>query len=484
MKLGALLADLPYEIIQGEVTRDIKSICWDSRKAVEDSLFICVKNRNVDRHDYALEAVKRGATALVVEHEVLNIPQEITIVKVDRSRKTMADIADRFYDEPSKKLKLIGVTGTNGKTSITYFVSKILEGLDIKSGLIGTIENSIGGVKLETEKLNPTTPDSIELQSTFSEILEKGASHAVMEVTSAALEQERVHKCDFDIGIFTNLTQDHLDEHGTMENYKRAKMKLFKMCKIGIINLDDAISQEIIQDAECNVITYGIGSNADYKASYIKYSYDGIRFLLSYTDKKMKVSLKLQGEFNVYNALASIAVCNQLGFTLEEIIGVINNLEGVPGRFQMVPNNKGILSIVDYAHSPDSLENILTSVSEISKGRIILVFGCGGNRDKTKRPIMGEIAGRYADHCIITSDNPRMESPMDIIEDIEKGILKTNCSYEKIEDRKTAIIRALGSAEYDDVVIVAGKGHENYQILENETIHFSDYECIMEYFTC
>ncbi len=482
MKLHELLNELSYEVIQGTVDKEIKNICWDSRKVESDSLFIAVKNRNVDRHDFAAEAVKNGAAAVLVEHEVLEIPEWVTMVKVKNSKRAMAAIAHKYYGEPSKKFNLIGVTGTNGKTSVTYFISKILYSAGRQAGIIGTVENSIGGKKLKTEKLNPTTPDSIELQQSFAEMIKEGATDVAMEVTSSALDQERVYKCDFNIGIFTNLTQDHLEEHGTMENYKKAKMKLFKMCKKAIINADDIIAQDIKLHADCPVITYGIENDADFRASNIKYSLKGVSFCLNYNGMTKKVSLSVPGKFSVYNALAAISACYFSNLTLDEIILGINTIHGVPGRFEVVPNDKDILVIVDYAHSPDSLKNILISVREITKGNVITVFGCGGNRDKTKRPLMGEIAGNLSNLSIITSDNPRMEDPKAIIEEIEQGMLKTSCAYEKIENRKEGIFEALNRANKGDAVIIAGKGHETYQILREKIIHFDDKEVVNEYF--
>jgi UDP-N-acetylmuramoyl-L-alanyl-D-glutamate--2,6-diaminopimelate ligase len=482
MTLFELLKGIDYEILAGNVNLDISSITWDSRNVDKNSLFIAVKNKNADRHDFAVDAVNNGAIALVIEHEIKNIPGNITVIKVKESKKAMSIIAQNYYGNPMGKLKVIGITGTNGKTSVTYFISKILETFNIKCGIIGTIQNTIDGQKMKTKKLNPTTPDSIELQASFAEMLDYGATHAAVEVTSAALSNDRVYGCEFDIGVFTNLTQDHLDEHGTMENYKKAKMKLFRMCKIGIVNIDDKVAADIMSYANCELITYGIENDCDFRAANIKYTSSGVKFNLEHNCETKEVELNIPGRFSVYNALSAIASCNVLGLNLDDIIEGVKSIQGVPGRFQAIPNSKGILAVVDYAHSPDGLENILTSVKEITKGRIILVFGCGGNRDTTKRPIMGEIAGKYSDYCIITSDNPRKEDPGLIINEVEAGMVKTNCSYEKIENRKQAIFKALHMAEACDTVLIAGKGHENYQILKDETIHFSDEEVIKEYF--
>jgi UDP-N-acetylmuramoyl-L-alanyl-D-glutamate--2,6-diaminopimelate ligase len=482
MKLNELLKGLSYEVMQGTEHMQIESISWDSRRIKQNSLFICVKNRNVDRHDYAAVAVQKGAVALVVEHEVEEVPAGITIIKVEDSKKAMARIASIYFEEPSKKFNLIGITGTNGKTSVTYFVSKVLEGAGRLTGIIGTIQNTVGGRELIAEKLNPTTPDSIELQESFKEIAEAGASDVVMEVTSSALDKGRVYECDFNIGAFTNLTQDHLEEHGTMENYKNAKLKLFKMCRKTLTNADDPVSKDIKEVAAGEVYTYGIEEKADFKAFDVVYGLDSVEFSLKFNNEVRRIKFNVPGKFSVYNALATIGICYLSGLELDAIIGGLKNITGVPGRIEKVPNNKGILAVVDYAHSPDSLENIIKSMREISKGKVITVFGCGGNRDKTKRPIMGEIAGRLSDFVVITSDNPRKEEPAAIINEIEQGILKTSCDYIKHENRKEAIFEALDRAKPGDVVVIAGKGHETYQIIGDTTIHFDDREVVAEYF--
>ncbi|MBL4937387.1 UDP-N-acetylmuramoyl-L-alanyl-D-glutamate--2,6-diaminopimelate ligase [Clostridium sp. YIM B02515] len=482
MKLKELLINLNYELIQGSDNIEIKNIGWDSRRVKPNSLFICVKNKNIDRHDYAASAVLNGATALVIEHDIEKISENITIIKVPDSKKAMAKIASLYYGEPSKKFNLIGITGTNGKTSVTYFVSKILENAGRLTGIIGTIQNTVGGKELKAAKLNPTTPDSIELQESFNEIFSGGASDVVMEVTSSALDKGRVYECHFNIGVFTNLTQDHLEEHGTMENYKNAKLKLFKMCKKALINADDIVSKEIREIASGKVYTYGIEEPSDFKAFDIIYGLDSVEFSLKFMNEVKRVKFNIPGKFSVYNALSAIGICYLSGLNLDTIIDGLKDIKGVPGRVEKIPNDKGILAVVDYAHSPDSLENIINSMREIAKGKVITVFGCGGNRDKTKRPIMGEIAGRLSDYVVITSDNPRKEDPITIINEIEQGILKTNCHYEKCENRKEAIFKALEKADIGDVVIIAGKGHETYQIIGDTTIHFDDREVVREYF--
>lgn len=482
MELKDVLSDLSYDILQGTLEVEIEDICWDSRVVSEKSLFICVKNKNIDRHEYALSAIEKGAIALVVEREVENIPRDIAVIRVKDSRKAMAIISEKYYGNPSEKLNLVGITGTNGKTSVSYFIYQTLEQLGVKCGLIGTIENSVAGSVLKTNKLNPTTPDSLELQKSFREIVDAGGTHTVMEVTSSALDRDRVVGCNFNVGVFTNLTQDHLEEHGTMENYKNAKLKLFKMCKTAVVNSDDDVSRDIIDMFNKPLITYGISKEADLKAFDIKYSLTKVEFKVKYKFLEKKVQLNVPGIFSVYNALATLGVCLSLGFGIDKIIEAIGNIKGVPGRVEAVSNNKGIVAIVDYAHTPDALEKVLKSLKELSKGKLITVFGCGGDRDPSKREIMGVIAGAVSDYCIITSDNPRTEDPIKILNEVEIGVKKTNCSYIKNADRRKAIYRALEIAQQGDVVIIAGKGHETYQIIGNNTIHFDDREVVREFF--
>lgn len=481
MKIKELLNNIPYEIIQGSDENEIKNISWDSRQVEKQSLFICVKGKNVDRHDYALTAIEKGAVALVIQHGVENIPKDVTIIKVKDSQAAMAVIASQFYGHPSRKFNLIGITGTNGKTSVSYFISEILESLGKNVGIIGTIENKIGKQNLNVEKKNPTTPDSLDLQSSFSEMVKNSVTDVVMEVTSIGLDHHRVDESDFDIGVFTNLTQDHLDEHGTMENYRDAKIKLFKMCRQGLINIDDSYAEDFINAATCKVLTYGIHKEADYKAEDISYSLEGVSFTLNHHGEKKEIDLKIPGKFSVYNALAAIGSCHALGIPLDDIAKGISSIHTVRGRFETVPNSKGYMVVVDYAHTPDGLENILSSVKALTDKKVISVFGAGGDRDKTKRPIMGEIAGRLSHHCVITSDNPRTEDPEGILKDIEAGIKKTDCPYELVVDRKEAIHSALKTAEPGDIVVIAGKGHETYQIFKDKTIHFDDVEVAKEF---
>lgn len=480
--LSELLEGQMYKVLQGSSNIQVEGLAWDTRDMSKNTLFICVKNKNIDRHAFAKEAIRKGAIAIIVENEITDLPDEVTVIQVKDTRKSMSLIAQTYYERPMEHMKVIGVTGTNGKTSTTYFISQILTRLGKKTGLIGTIENSIDGKTIETKKLNPTTPDAIELQSSLAEMRAYEVNYAVMEVSSSALVQDRVYGCFFDIAIFTNLTQDHLEEHGTMKHYKSAKMQLFHKCKLGIINTDDEMGKEIIAKNICKPVTYGINSDADFKAINIKYNQYDVSFDLVCSEGIKKVTFKVPGIFSVYNALAALSCSVALGYGLDEVITALQQIIGVPGRFEVIPNSKGILAIVDYAHSPDSLKNILISVKQFTKGRVIIVFGCGGERDRSKRPIMGEIAGYYADICIITSDNPRKESPQKIMLDIEEGMKKQVNCYEKIEDREKAIRYALAQARENDTVVIAGKGHEGYQIIGDKKIHLNDAEIVKAWF--
>lgn len=471
MRLNELLKGIEYEILKGD-NIDIKAIAYDSRKVSDVSMFVCVSGFVTDGCKYIDEAVKNGAKAIMVEQPIY-LNKNVTIIKVKNSRYAMAIAISNLYNNPSKDIKLIGITGTNGKTTTSFLISSILKEAKKNVGLIGTIENHIGDKVLKSEH---TTPEALELNQLFLEMKQNNINYVVMEVSSHSLALDRVSGCNFEIGIFTNLTQDHLDFHKTMDNYRKAKAKLFKMCKKGIINIDDVSSKYIADTASCDIIKFGINNNADFKAQNIKLSADGVNFDIIIDNRNINFCLPIPGKFNIYNTLAAIATCYSLSIPIETIQNGIKNTKTVAGRCQSIKTNKGFNIIVDYAHTPDGLENIITTVNEFNRGRTIVVFGCGGDRDKTKRAIMGEIAGNLSDFCIITSDNPRSENPESIIADIENGILKTKCSYIKIVDRKEAIKHALNLAQKNDIVVIAGKGHENYQIFKDKTIHFDDFE--------
>ncbi|HHY79833.1 MAG TPA: UDP-N-acetylmuramoyl-L-alanyl-D-glutamate--2,6-diaminopimelate ligase, partial [Thermoanaerobacter sp.] len=424
MKLIDILKGVNCEI-KGDPNIDISGVCYDSRKSKNKYLFIAIKGFKTDGIFYVEEAIKNGAVAVVTDREIKEYPG-ITTVLVEDARAAMAKIASNFYNNPTSKLTLIGVTGTNGKTSVTYMLKAILERQNNKVGLVGTIQNMIGDEVIPSVH---TTPESLDLQELFSIMVNKGVKYVVMEVSSHSLALNRVDECEFDIAVFTNLSQDHLDFHQNMEEYAKTKSKLFKMAKsASVINIDDKYSSMMIESSKAKVLTYGIKDFAYVMAKDIRNSLDGVKFKVQIEDKKEEISLKIPGIFSVYNALAAITVADFLGISLRSVREALSQVT-VKGRFELVETGKDFYVIIDYAHTPDGIQNIMEALKEYKTGRKILLFGAGGDRDKTKRPLMGEVAGKYADFCILTSDNPRSEDPREIISQIEEGIKKTNCPY-------------------------------------------------------
>lgn len=475
MKLTDILKDIEFEI-KGDINVEIRGICYNSKKCDKNFIFIAIKGFKEDGADFINDAIKRGANVIVIDRDV-EITGNITVIKVKNCRKAMAKISSNYYGNPTSRLFLIGVTGTNGKTSVTYMIKSILESQNNKVGLIGTIQNMIGNKVFPSEH---TTPESLDLQKFFRVMLDEGVKYVVMEVSSHSLALNRVDECDFDIAVFTNLTEDHLDFHRTMKNYADAKKKLFQMAKTAcIINIDDDYASLMIESSNAKVLTYGIKDCAYIMAKDIKINLKGTRFKVQIQDTAEEISLKMPGLFNVYNALAAISVAYFLKIPLNTIKMVLSKIQ-VKGRFEVIDLDVPYYIIIDYAHTPDGIENLMKTLDEYETGRKILLFGCGGDRDVNKRPIMGEIAGKHADLCILTSDNPRTEEPMEIIKQIEKGIKKTSCPYVIIENRKEAIRYALSAARENDVVILAGKGHETYQVLNDKTIHFDEREIIRQ----
>lgn len=476
MKLSKLLRGIDYTIIKGNIEVDINNIQYNSRKVEKEDVFICIRGFAADGHDYAPSAIERGASVIICEKDITT-EHPVTIIKVKDTRKAMALAAANFYDNPAGKLKLIGITGTNGKTTSTYMMKAILEEAGHKVGLIGTISNYVGNERLHADR---TTPESLELQQLFHYMVEKGMEYCIMEVSSHSLELDRVYGVKFKYGVFTNLTQDHLDFHKTFENYYNAKLKLFKASEYSVLNMDDAYGVRIKEDADCKKITYGIDAAADFKAKNIGMHSRGANYTLSGSEGEYNVGIYIPGRYNIYNSLCAAAVCLSEGIDSDAVIGGLEKVQ-VPGRCELVTKdyNMGFDIIVDYAHTPDGLENILNTAREFTKHRLISVFGCGGNRDRTKRPIMGEIGSRLSDVAVITSDNPRDEEPDAIIKDILAGI--NNDNYVVIENRKQAINEAIHMAQAGDVIVIAGKGHEDYQIFKNnEIIHFDEREIVKE----
>jgi len=445
-----LLRDLLKRIkpleIKGNPDIEIRGVTYDSRKALSGYLFVCIEGFQTDGHKYAQQAVDNGATALIVQKDI-SIVGDVTFVKVRNSREALAAVSAEWFSNPSGDLNLIGITGTKGKTTTTYMIKSILEKAGHKTGLIGTVANCIGSEKIPARR---TTPESYDLNEMLEKMKDKGADTVVMEVSSQGLKLHRVSFIEFDIGVFTNFSKDHIGgfEHPDMEDYLQSKLKLFTLCKRGVVNLDCSCAARVISSAPCRITTYGIEKQADVIARNIETHSDSVEFDVTapWFEGRIKAGL-----LDVH----------------------------VPGRAEVVPTpGKPYTVMIDYAHTPDSLENILSTVKEFAKGRLISVFGCGGDRDRSKRPLMGEISGRIADLTIITSDNPRTEDPVQILKDIEEGIKKTNGEYVIIEDRTEAIRYAMNHARNGDIIVLAGKGHETYQIFKDKTIHYDEREIV------
>ncbi|WP_040329410.1 UDP-N-acetylmuramoyl-L-alanyl-D-glutamate--2,6-diaminopimelate ligase [Clostridium ihumii] len=476
MEISKLLNNIEFKILKGDENCCIKNIQYDSRKISKDDMFFCIEGFNVDGHKYIDSAINNGALAIVVQKDIDIKNENVIVIKVEDTRKALAVAASNYYDNPSEKLKIIGITGTNGKTTSTFMMKSILEKCGYKVGLIGTIANYIGAEKLKSER---TTPESLELQAIFNKMVKNDVTHCIMEVSSHSLELDRVYNVNFSEGIFTNLTQDHLDFHKTFENYFNAKLKLFKKSNTSIVNIDDKYGKTVVEKLGNEVLTYSIDENSTFKAENLRLHSRGMEFTVNINGKDEKIELSVPGKYNVYNALGSIIAALEEGATVENIREGLKNIQ-VPGRCEIVTlnHNLGYDVIVDYAHTPDGLENVLKSVRELAKGRLISVFGCGGDRDKTKRPIMGKIGSELSDIAILTSDNPRSEEPLQIIDDVKAGIKKDN--YIIIENRRDAIKHAMKIANENDIIVVAGKGHEDYQVLKDKTIHFDEREVIEE----
>lgn len=462
---------------KGNFDIEIENIESDSRKVTKNGLFFAIKGFAVDGTDYINSAVENGAIAVVIEDEKdikkIEKIKDITVALVPDIRKAMAISACNFYDNPLKKLRLVGVTGTKGKTTTTFMVKEILEKQGYKVGLIGTIANYIGEVCLGDS--SRTTPESIELQKLFARMVEEKCQVAVMEVSSQSLKLDRVYGCDFDIGVFTNFSEDHISEHEhpDMEDYFKSKCKLFDMCKTAFINVDDLYGEKLKKIIPCEFATYGIDNSCNLLAKDITITNSYVDFKVKLTDRNERVKVDIPGRFTVYNALAAISIALKLGCSSENIKEALLEIK-VPGRSELVPNKKGLTIMIDYAHSPESLENILSAVKSYTRGKVISVFGCGGDRDTSKRAIMGEISGRIADYTIITSDNPRTEKPELIVEEIESGMKKTNGKYEVVVDRIEAIKTAINMAGKTDIIVLAGKGHEPYQEINGVKYPFDE----------
>ena len=476
MKLNELVKDfLKIESINNNP--EIKYIVNDSRKAVKGSLFIAITGYKEEGVKYIEDAVNRGAVAVIAENKYKGRIKElngIDYVYVDDTRYYNLLLAKKFFRNPSKDLVLIGVTGTNGKTTITYIIEGILKKAGFKTGVIGTISYRYGNREI---KASNTTPDAIDIQSMLKEMRDSGITNVVMEVSSHALFMKRVDPVDYKYAIFTNLSQDHLDFHKDMESYFQAKSLLFR--KLGnnsnaIINIDDEYGRKLVNLTRASIKTYGLSQKADIRGSIVSLTVDGTKLLID--DEEF--TTKLVGEHNIYNILAAYTTAREMGIEKKLIKETIEKITPAPGRFERVNNNKGYNVFVDYAHTPDALEHLLDAANNFKTGRIITVFGCGGDRDRGKRPLMGKVVEEKSDIAIVTSDNPRSEDPIKIIEEIKKGLSKNN--HVIIPDRKEAIYKAIEIANKNDIVLIAGKGHEDYQILKDRTIHFDDREVAAE----
>jgi len=476
MRLSDLLNGVTYELIQGDLEKNIDNIQYDSRKIKENDIFVCLSGFEVDGHNYATNAIENGASVIICEKDIEVKNSEVTIIKVKEGRKALAILSSNYYGNPAKKLKLLGVTGTNGKTTTVYILKSILEKAGKKVGLVGTVANYIGDKKLKSER---TTPESLELQKLFKEMVDYGCEYCVMETSSHSLQLDRVYGLNYEVGIFTNLTRDHLDFHKTFENYYDAKFTLFKRSKVCIINVDDDYGYKILKDIKNlenkEVKTYSIHNESDYRATNIEMK----NGYINYITNGVKYDSILPGEYNVYNTLGVIGAMKSIGiddkFIKEGLLDVV-----VPGRCERIGYKYDIPYdiIIDFAHTPDGLKNILETLRGFTSNRLIAVYGCGGDRDKIKRAELGRIGTELSDYAIITSDNPRDEKPMEIIKEILSGISKTN--FVAIENRVEAIKMAINMAEEGDVIVLAGKGHENYQITKEGIIHFDEREIVEE----
>lgn len=471
MKISELLSGLTA--YNGE-DREVTAITDKTSEIAEGCIFVCIKGKSFDGHTAAAEAIEKGAALVVVSHD-MGLPRQVI---VENTRAAYGELCAAWFSHPERKITLIGVTGTNGKTTISTLVKRILTAEGKKVGLIGTIHNEIGDEIVHTDN---TTPFAYDYMALLDRMVRAGCEYCVMEVSSFALEQYRIGPSHFKTAIFTNLTQDHLDYHGDMENYYAAKKMLFERCDKAIINTDDSYGDRLFNEISCEKYSFSIRKKADFYADVIKVRPDGTSFWFCSGSKCHRVSMKLTGTFNVYNGAEAIAACKLLGITTERAAAALSACEPVKGRCEVIPTGRDFTVICDYAHTDDAIVNILKGVREYTEGRLICLFGCGGNRDKTKRPKMAKAAAENADYLIVTSDNPRNEEPEDIIKDILVGLTGKNIPYDVVCDRREAIYHALKIARKGDIIVLAGKGHEDYQILKgNVHIHFDEREVVAE----
>lgn len=487
MELESILSGLEGLKAKGNLKQEISSITSDSRQVQEDGVFVAIKGYDTDGHNYIKQAIEKGAKVIVIEEGVklqkADVTENTTIISAPNTRIALAKMACNFYGNPSKKLKVVGITGTQGKTTTSFMIKRILEKHGQKVGLIGTIANYIGDKEITGNENNRTTPNSLELQKILSEMVDEKVQTVVMEVSSQSLKLDRVYGMDFDIAVFTNFSEEHLSpkEHPDMEDYWNSKLKLMKMAKKDFINADDFQVAKIKRLLpEKQIQTFGIDNDANSIAKDVTVKKDSVDFRVKVGKKNERINVGIPGRFTVYNAIAAISVANEFEVTADEVKEALIDIK-VPGRCELIPNKKGLSIMLDYAHAPASLESILTAVKSYTKGRVISVFGCGGDRDSSKRPIMGEISGRIAGYTIITSDNSRTEKPEKIIEEIENGMKRTKGAYKIIVNREEAIKYAISIANKSDMIIITGKGHETYQEVNGKKTPFDERKIIKKY---
>lgn len=477
MKVKELLHG--WEILSaadGVLETEVSGVCWDSREVRPGDLFVAMTGFAADGHRFIPQAMAAGAAAVLCQ----NAPEDgVPFVRVPDSRRALAVVGGNFFGHPADAMKMTGVTGTNGKTTTTYLLKEILESTGAKVGLIGTNQNMIGQEAIPTER---TTPESFALQALLAQMRDEGCTHVVMEVSSHALALDRVYGIPYDVGVFTNLTQDHLDFHQTMEAYCNAKAILFRNCRAGVVNADDPWTPRLTEEASCKLLTYGERAAADLRAEDVSLGMDHVSFTALYRDSRTPVRVNIPGGFMVYNTLDVLGAALELGIPIEQSAAVLSRAAHVKGRVEVVPTpGKAYTILIDYAHSPDSMVNVLQTVKGFAKGRTIALFGCGGDRDKGKRPKMGRAAAENADFAIVTTDNPRTERPGDIIADILPGLEGLGTPYEVVEDRVEAIHWAMDHAEPGDVIVLCGKGHETYQEVGHEKRHMDEREIVRDY---
>ncbi|MEU3463633.1 UDP-N-acetylmuramoyl-L-alanyl-D-glutamate--2,6-diaminopimelate ligase [Streptomyces sp. NPDC006733] len=485
MKLSALLDGHDHHVLQGDPATSISGIGFDAHRMTPGSLYIAVPDHEDGGPGLIGRALELGAVAVLAQGDgphLAGLPETVCVVRVSDVRAVAAVVASRYYGEPGRAMDIVAITGTNGKTSVSYMVEAVLRIAEgVKVGVIGTSGSRIGGESIPMPRSVLSTPEAPDLQYLLGHMRDRGTAGVVLEATSMGLLQRRVEGVFIDVGVFTNLTQDHLDDHGTMGHYKDAKLRLFQgLCRRAVVNADDPVSAEIIALMPDAVTTYALDGAADYRATDLVVDAAGSRFTLHHAGRRYAAAIPVPGRFSVANALATVAACHLLGHDLQGLVDALALMPPTPGRLERYDTPGGARVIVDYAHSPDSLEKVLTTIRTFTTGRIITVFGCGGDRDITKRATMGTIAGELSDLCVLTSDNPRYEDPEEILDQIAPGLVRTGIPFQRIADRREAIRYALSAAGPDDIVLVAGKGSEPFQIVGDELLPFSDMGVVHE----